>query len=185
MQTPDRLRSPLEPRTVTDWIRLSCLRDVEPPVTFEELDAVARELLGALPVYEPEPLRNARLVRLRMGALRYNRLGFPRYDHCGSALKHIGEYVADANQEHVVDAINLLVLELRYPQFEGVAQGRRPFEAHCSPHTTAFKVRAYLASRERAALLEAIVSLVNEWSEPCVLDAHFSSTDEGRHTEEL
>lgn len=175
----------LTPRTVSDWIRKSCLRDVEPPVTFEELEATARELLGAPPCSEPADLRAARLSRLRIGTLRYNRLGFPRYDHCGSALRHIGAYVADANKEHLADAINLLALELRYPSFEGTRQGRKPWAAYGSLHDTARRVRGYLRTLDSALLLEAIESLAHEWSLPCVLDAHFTPIDDGPHTPEL
>lgn len=52
--------------------------------------------------------------RLIMGAIRYGRLkapGKPQYDRVASAIKRLAKYQETGNQEFLVDAANLCVLE--------------------------------------------------------------------------
>lgn len=52
--------------------------------------------------------------RLIMGALRYGLLhapGKPQYDRVGSIVRRLVKYTVDGNQEHLVDAANLCLME--------------------------------------------------------------------------
>ena len=52
--------------------------------------------------------------RLIMGALRYGLLhapGKPKYDRVGSIIRRLEKYQKDGNQEHLVDAANLCLME--------------------------------------------------------------------------
>lgn len=82
-----------------------------PPVTPDELRASE---------WSPEFERLMR-NRLMMGALRYGRLGAegkPQYDRIASAVKRLQQYDRTGNQELLVDAANLCLVEF--------VEGRHP-----------------------------------------------------------
>jgi hypothetical protein len=59
-------------------------------------------------------------LRLIMGAFRYGKLhgqGKPAYDRVGSAKARLDLYLRTHNQEHLVDAANLLLLEFEEPSY--------------------------------------------------------------------
>lgn len=56
--------------------------------------------------------------RLLMGRFRYGAMKDPakgKYDNVGSAVQRIGLYLKTGNQEHLVDAANLLMVEFEHP----------------------------------------------------------------------
>jgi hypothetical protein len=56
--------------------------------------------------------------RLIQGSLRYGRMRDPTkacFDNVGGAMAHLEAYLRDGNQEHLVDAANLCMLESERP----------------------------------------------------------------------
>lgn len=193
------------PKPVTDWIRGRLLRQAsddagaeiegaQPRWTIEDTRRVA-EFTVYLPGFNDArdecgrgytlsaDLFFARRQRVALGAIRYNSLGFPRYDHLGSIRKHWAAYQQDGNQEHLADAINLLALEWLHPSREG---GSYQAPRIVDQFLLTTHLDCYLEYGWREELPQAANALEREWLNPTVQNSHFHAVDEGgHHTEEL
>lgn len=92
------------PKTVTEHLRARLLREPPAPVPLDEMQATEWS-----PTFEGLMRR-----RLIVGGYRYGRLGDldrPAYDTIGSIKKRAERYLADGNQEHLVDITNLALVE--------------------------------------------------------------------------
>jgi hypothetical protein len=95
-------------RTVHDYLRERLLSGVHdaPPVNLAE---VARTQWS----YEFERLMRARLL---MGYFRYGAIGSVKpYDNISSAMRRLRLYLETGNQENLVDAANLCMVEHMWP----------------------------------------------------------------------
>lgn len=96
-------------RFVHDQIRAHLLRScgrIDEPLGQMQLDELQRTEWS--PAFE-RLMRN----RLLMGAFRYGRLHEPHaaHDNVRSAIARLRRYLDDGNQEHLVDAANLCLVE--------------------------------------------------------------------------
>jgi hypothetical protein len=79
-----------------------------------------------------------RLMRMAVSYFRYGpqtRPDIPSYDHIGYALAECKAYLSDGNQEHLLDAANLLMLEFMRPC------------CHAAPHLSPTDGQSYEATR--------------------------------------
>jgi len=115
-------------RFVHDQIRAHLLRScgfIDEPIRHLQLDALRRSEWS--PTFE-RLMRN----RLIMGAFRYGRLHEPHapHDNVHSAIARLRRYLKDGNQEHLVDAANLCLVEYvrgechSHPTFQTVDDGQ-------------------------------------------------------------
>lgn len=98
---------------VHDWIRGKLLRRLG-------LEDFAHDgnLEDLLETQWSERFEQLRANRMAVSFFRYGdmrRPGRPTYDHVGYAAKHLASYLEDGNQEHLVDAANLMMIEFVRP----------------------------------------------------------------------
>jgi hypothetical protein len=93
-------------QTITAHIRDHLLRDLEPPRILPYPLVVASQWSNEFERY----MRN----RMAMGAYRYGLIrddSAPKWDNVGSLIARALAYLDDGNQEHLVDAANLALIE--------------------------------------------------------------------------
>lgn len=105
-------------KTVTDHIRDRLLKNVDTSPIGEVTSS-----LEDLRVSEwSEEFEQHMRSRLLMGAFRYGKMaakGKPSYKRLGSIEIRLKLYEKSGNQEHLVDAANLLMLEFVEPSIDG------------------------------------------------------------------
>lgn len=98
---------------VFDHIRRRLLKDVELPQICPSIGEIVQKQWNS----QFERFMKNRLV---MGFFRYGSLDSADrkatpYDNIGSAISHLYEYLKTGNQEHLVDAANLCMVEYTVP----------------------------------------------------------------------
>ena len=189
----------LTPKSIFDWIRLHSLGPLEAQWTPAALDTAVQRCRDlhferlALDIIPPDPeLEQLREARLRIGAQRYSELGWITYETARSVWIRLGSYQQTGNSEHLVDALNLIVIEWLRPSIEGTAWDYDEkmfaraagglFFNHSYVARAQQAMQHYLEDGRRNWLAYAARNIHLEWRLPLHHNAHFAPLDDDPNT---
>lgn len=172
-------------KPVSEWLREHLLGGRQ--ISYEYARASAEfKLAPSLDAVRIGPWSNEfherRLARLRFGTWRYEPLGWdPKaYDVIGSAIRRLKAYETGGNQEHLVDAVNLIGLEWLRPRHQNSRwRGYCPQCLTSNVLDARLSLECYRELGYRGMLAGAVDSIEAEFTDPQHNNAHWSDTHRG------